>query len=512
MSAKSRYEKLTSNRSQFLQRARHNALLTIPSLVPLEGQSNTSHLIEPYQGLGGRGVAHLSSRMLVSFLPAGRPYMRFDLDPAVKLMNGGEVDTATAKGLTIAEQLVQGEAEGKGWRASTLMSLLQLMVAGSVVEYLLPDNRIRLFRLDQFVVRRNYDGSVLELVIKECFDRDALPEGIEAPKMTMASPEKAKDEQIELYTHIKLVSEKTRKFYRRTQELGNGTSVGSPTSWAVDEFPYFCLRWSASPGEDYGRSKVEDHIADLRSLDALEKANLEMAAMASRNFIALRPSAAAAGVKNRLVSAINGDVVVVDPDNVELKSFDNARGYQITANQVQILRDSLSRAFLLMSGAQRNAERVTATEIERDLQELEASLGGTFSTLSQEMMEARTRILILQMQAEQRLPAFPKGTVVPVILTGLEALSRERDVNRAMQAAELVRSFLATDESAGTYVKMPKILHRAFLGLGFPDAVRDEAEAEAMIQQQQEAAMQSEMMTKSAPGVAREVVKQGGEK
>lgn len=501
-SHKARYEDLSKDRTQFLQRARHNALLTIPSILPLESQSGTSHLIEPYQGLGGRVVVHLSSRLLVGLLPSGRPYMRLDLPPEKKVQTGGEVDTSIARGLALTEELIHGEVNAAGWRQGTLASLQQLIVAGNALEYIQPDNSLRVFRLDQYVVRRNSRGRFIELIIQEKFKADQKPAETDAPSGA------DEDEDVELYTKVELVREKNREFYRRTQQWGDGQKASEPAAWPVREVPYIPLRWSATPGEDYGRSKVEEHIADFRSLDSLEKANLEMAAMASRNFITIAPGANASSVKNRLVRAINGDVVVADGAAIELKSFENVQGYQITSNQVEVIRESISSAFLLGSISQRDAERVTAREIERDIQELEATLGGTFSMLSQDMMETRSQILIAQMKAQEKLPPFEDDAVVPVILTGLEALSRERDVGRAMQAAQIAQAF---GPEAIDVVKLDKIISAAYIGLGFPDAVRSEEEAAQLRAQRQQAQAMAQAAQDTIPKVAQEAVKQEGQ-
>ena len=503
-SAKARFEKLKSDRAQFLQRARHNALLTIPSLMPLDGHDGRAHLVEPYQGLGARGVVHLSSRMLVGFLPAGRPYLRLDLPPQQKLELAGEIDTTVTKGLALSETLVQSEIEEAGWRSTTLQTLQQLMVAGNVVEHILPDNRIRLYRLDQYVCRRAYNGTLLELVICEKFPASALPPDVTRPAG------KDDEEQVELFTWVTREKRGGREVFKRVQEWGAGAQIGKVAYFEIDRLPYAALRWSATPGEDYGRAKVEEHIADLRSLDALEKAQLEMAAMASRNFIMISPGAGSSSMKNRLVRAINGDVVVGDPNSVELKSFDNAGGYQITAQQVAVLREQLAHAFLLMSVGQRNAERVTATEIERDIQELEAALGGVFSSLNADMMEWRTALLMDQMKVQGKLPNFPAGAIVPIILTGLEALSRERDVTRAVQAAEITRAFLGADQDAGDVVKLDKILGRAFVGLGFPDSVRTEEETAGIRQQRAEQQQQQQMMEQAGPLIQQAMKQEGG--
>jgi len=491
-SLKALYERRASDRTQFLQRARHNALLTIPSLMPLEGQDGKSHLMESYQGIGSMGVVHLSSRVTVGLLPAGRPYMRLDLPPDVKLASGGEVPVETQTKLSMTEGLVQSEVERVGWRKTTLMSIQQLMVAGTEIEYVQPDNSIRIYRLDQFTLRRDHLGRILELIIMEKFRRDAAPLDTQPPPSVTVDM----DEEVELYTLIKLERQGDLEFYQRTQEWSDGSVAGGVTNWEVDELPYLALQWAGTPGEDYGRAKVEEHVADLRSLDALDKAALEMAGMGSRNFIMVRPGAMASSIKNRLVRALNGDVVVGDPDSVDLKSFVNTQGFQITEAQADKLRASLARAFLLSSSGQRDAERVTATEIERDIQELEAALGGTFSALAQDMMERRTHILMLNMKAQGKLPDFPKGSVVPTILTGLEALSRERDVSRAMQAAQVTQAF---GDSATDVVKTDVILSRAFIGLGFADAVNTPDETAKIRQDKAQAQQEQAMMDKVVP-------------
>lgn len=480
-SAKEQYVKLSVDRSQFLQRARHNALLTIPSLMPLEGHNNTSHLLESYQGMGSAGVTHLSSRLTNAFLPAGRPYMRLDLPPRVKLQLRGEIDTAMTKGLALAEQLIQAEVEDKDWRDATRQTTQQLLVAGNAFEEVLPSNKIRVYRLDQYVVRRDFDSSLLEFIIEETVDKDAL--GPDLVALLKSGGSMKKDEKVHVYTWGVKAPDGVWTVH---QELQETVIPNTKQVFPAGNLPYQALRWSTTPGEDYGRSMIEEHIADLRSLDALEKANLELAGMASRNFIMITPGAAAAGIKNRLIEAINGDVVVGNPDDVNLKSFENSVGYQIVAQQISVLREFLARSFLLLSGAQRDAERVTAAEIERDISEIEAALGGNFSTLSKDMMEWRTVIIMKQMKDQEKLPDFPEGTVVPIILTGLEALSRERDVTRAMQVAELVQAF---GDEALAAVKLPKVLGRALVGLGFTDAVRTEEEAAEWKQQQAEQQM-----------------------
>ncbi|WP_416142558.1 portal protein, partial [Escherichia coli] len=81
----------------------------------------------------------------------------------------------------------------------------------------------------------------------------------------------------------------------------------------------------------------------------------------------------------------------------------------------------LSYAFMLNSAVQRTGVRVTAEEIRYVASELEDTLGGVYSILSQELQLPLVRVLLKQLQATQQIPELPKEAVEPTISTGLEA-------------------------------------------------------------------------------------------
>jgi uncharacterized protein YbjQ (UPF0145 family) len=85
------------------------------------------------------------------------------------------------------------------------------------------------------------------------------------------------------------------------------------------------------------------------------------------------------------------------------------------------------------------------------------------------------------------------------ILTGLEALSRERDAQAALQGAQVVQAF---GPDATDVVKLSKLIGRAFVGMGLPDMVRSEEEAQQFAEQREarQAAMQA--MQAAAPKLA----------
>ena len=266
--------------------------------------------------------------------------------------------------------------------------------------------------------------------------------------------------------------------------------------------PFLPLRWSLVPGEDYGRGKIEEHYADLVALDGMAKAMLDGSAMASRHVYLVRPNATGANLRRRIAEADNGEVVIGNLEDVSMLQFSNVAGLQIAAEEVRRLTEVLAHAFLLNSGIQRDAERVTAAETRILAQEIEQQLGGVYSTMSQEMQRARLERLIVQMVEQGSLPPFDGDLIEPQITTGLEALGREQDVHRVSAAAQMVQLL---GPEVLDYVKMPELLTRAFNGLGLPQVIRSEEEANQIRQQRQMAEMAQQM----GPEVVNSVIEQG---
>lgn len=488
---------LKTRREPFLRRARKCAALTIPSLLPPEGHSGTSDLPEPYSGHTARCVVHLGSRLLIAFLPPGQSAFRFSVSARALMQSGAEATPPDIeRKLALVERIAHNEIERKSWRAPTGQTLLQLIVAGNALEQMLPDNTIRTFKLDQFMVVRNPTGKVVEILLEEM----VLPIAL-SPELQALVPARQDDSTtpIPLYTCMKLDG----KVWTVKQEINDVPVPGSEGTYEEDVFPFFVLTWDRVAGEDYGRSKVEYHLPDIIAIEGLQKSIIEGAALASRHVQMIRPNAAGGlNLRRRLAAAKNGDWVVGNPDDVGMLKYENFAQMQFVQSELQALKQDISAAFLLNSGLRRDAERVTAYELRQIAEELEGVLGGVYSTLSQDMSLKRVRRLVFQMQREKALPEWKRDEVDPTILTGLEALGREQDVQRAATAMQFAQNL---PDEAQLYVKWPVILNKGFTGMGFADAVNDEATVNQ--KRQQQAAMQA--MTAAAPQVARAVTEQG---
>lgn len=497
-SAKSRFQQLKAKRDPFLRRARDCAALTIPALMPPEGHNEYANLPEPYQGLGARCVVNLASRLMVAMYPPGKPSFKLDVPAEFRIKTGQiSLQNDVETGLVLSEKLVNAEIERKQWRMPTNLALQYLVVTGNALEYMTPENKIRVYRLDQYVVVRDMEGAVKEIIVEEWVSPASLPDRAQG----LVTPSDSSTNRIPVYTHVKREKDGTYSVY---QEM-NGKKVPN-TDGVYTEIPYNALRYTAVVGEDYGRGKVEEHLPDLRAIDGLSKSLVDSAAMASRNVVMIRPNAAGGlNLRRRIAMANNGDVIVGNPEDITMIQYNNNTGIQVAAAELERLTKDVAGAFLLGSAAFRDSERTTATEIRRVTEELEGVLGGVYSTLNQEMQMPRLRRLIYQMQKNKQLPAWPEKMVEPTILTGIEALGREQDVNRVAQALQLLGSL---PPPILEYVKFDELLNKAFHGLNLPDAIRTEAEVQQRMQQHQQAQMQQELVSKGGTEMVKAAAQQ----
>ncbi len=505
-SAKSRYQQLSLVRRPFLDRARASSALTIPSLIPPEGHNYASLLPEPNQGLGARLVEHLASYFTTALLPPGRQFFRLGVTPEALLESGQSAVPADLEAqLSLTERIPHNEVARRGWRVTTPVSLQHLLVGGSVMEHMLPNNSIVSHPLDRFVVVRSPSGQMVEFLIEEPVEPAALPENLKALVGPAADATPGSSHRIVLYTWGRVEDD----VWHVHQEIEEHQVPNSEGTYRLDTLPYFPLRWTAVAGEDYGRSKVESHLPDLRSFDGLSKAMRDGSAMASRNITLVRPNAASGiNLIRKLSKANNGDTIVGNPEDVNMLQFTNTTGLQIVQVELETLRRELSAAFMLTSSVTRDAERVTAEEIRRMAQELDSVQGGAFSMLTHEMMQPRLTRLLFQMRASGQLPPYRDDQIDPTILTGLEAMGREADTSNVMTALRMLQGY---PEDTYDYVKWPIMLKKGFSGLDLSDAVNTEDEVAALRQDRQQAQLLEQMAT-SAAGPAAQAMAQAATK
>lgn len=486
--AKGHYSKMESDRDAYLNRARAAAALTIPSLFPDEDHDTGDYPV-PYQGTGARAVKSLASKLLLAMFPPNTPFFNMTVDESdigVEIPNDtkGNIEQA----LVAIERMVTSRLEQKAARTKLYEALKQLVVGGNTLVYVGKEG-LKLYRLDKYVVKRDHDGLLERIIIKESVDKDSLEGAAADAVLTDSSESVGKDNSVDVYTII----QRQGKRYTIHQEINEIEIDGSHGSYAEDALPWIALRMIAIDGEDYGRSYVEEHMGDLHSLESLTKSLTEAAAAAARLLFLVKPNSSVK-IKN-LRDAPNGDFVAGNPDDVTALQVDKFADLRMTSERIMSLEQDIAQAFLMTQSVQRDAERVTAEEIRTLTSELEAVLGGVYSLLAVELQLPLVRVIVARLQSEGKIEDLPDG-IKPKILTGVEAMGRSSELQKLniflQQLAPLGPETIAQNLNIDEYMK--RIATATNLDMKGLVKTQEQREAEqqqmAMMQAAQQAAPQ----------------------
>lgn len=426
VTAAKRYDALAPDREPFLKRARDCSQLTIPFLVPPEGSGSSTTYTTPYQSFGARGVRTLSSKLLISLFPTNTPFYRYAMDD-LTVENLGTQRGEVEKALSARERATMTEIEAAAFRPVAYTTFQHLVVAGNFLLNVPVDGGpARGFRLDQYVVKRDPWGNLLEIVVKETLSPGSLPEDVRSQviaKMDGEVPKEGADTRtVDLYTHIYLDAKIGK--YVVYQEAA-GIRLSGDGTYTPDDLEWLPLRLASQPGEDYGRSYVEEYLGDLDSLEGLTQTLVEGSAASARVVFLVSPN----GVTNLKVvaNASNGDVVSGEANDVSTLQVNKQADLAVAKEFAQEISQRLSYAFLMSSAIQRNGERVTAEEIRVMASDLDDALGGVYTLQSATFQLPVVRLFEKRMEKRTKAPPLPEDLVKPVIVTGMAAIGRGND-------------------------------------------------------------------------------------
>lgn len=491
-SAASNYERLALERESYLDRGRAVSALTIPHLLTKEGYRGDSELPTPYQGIGAQAVASLSSKLLMALFPPNTPFFRLTVDPykLEEVTGDPAVRTEVETTLNKIEQAVMAEVEAQGYRPALFEAIKQLVIAGNALVYLPPTGGMRVYKLDRYIVKRDPDGNLLKILLKERIAPAALPEEIR-----LLVPEgKQPDEAVDVYTCIHRTESGGFEVWQEVLGQVVEETVGE---YSEDTLPYLALRMDEVTGESYAFGYATQYLGDLKSLEGLSQGLVEAAAMASKCLWLVDPASPTRA--RTLADSPNGAIREGREQDVSMVTMGNkAADMRIAFEAAGQIRDRLGMAFLMSTQLQRKGERVTATEWRVLSEELESVLSGSYAALSASMQLPLVTLIMDRMTRERRLPKLPKDIVHPSIVTGIEALGRGADLMRLDQfiagAMQQVGPEILTQ-----FLNMNDYLARraTALGLVTDGLIKSEEQLEAERQQ----AMQAQMLNQFGPDV-----------
>jgi len=413
--ARERYSKLSTGRTQFLETAVECSELTLPYLIQhdLRNKSGSQKLTQPWQSVGAKAVVTLAAKLMLALLPPQTSFFKLqvrddklgeDIEPEVRT----ELDLAFSK----IERMVMDFIAASSDRVVVHQALKHLIVSGNALIFMGKDG-LKHFPLQRYVVNRDGNGNILEIITKELISRKVL--GLDPkPNPYPNEPNQnngLNEDDAEVYTCVKQDTSSGRWVWH--QEVDDQIIPGSRSTAPKNASPWLPLRFNTVDGEDYGRGRVEEFVGDLRSLNGV----------ASKVIFLVSPSATTK--PQTLSNAGNGAIIQGRPEDVGVVQVGKTADFATAAQVAQQLESRILDAFLVLNI--RHSERTTAEEVRMTQQELNEQLGGLFSLLTVEFLVPYLNRTLLVLNRNNTLPKLPKDIVRPKIVAGVNALGRGQD-------------------------------------------------------------------------------------
>lgn len=423
MTARKRYEQLATGRRDFLDKAVECSELTLPYLIQddLSSRPNHESLKVPWQSIGSKCVVTLAAKLMLAILPPQTSFFKLQLredklgeefTPEVK----GELDLSFSK----MERMIMEYIAASNDRVTIHQALKHLIVGGNALIFMGKDG-LKNYPLSRYVVSRDGNGNVIEIVTKELINRKVMEIDIPDPLPNTGIDEtnSTDKDDIEVYTCVKLIDGRWVWY----QEAFDKILPGSRSTAPKNASPWLVLRFNTVDGEDYGRGRVEEFLGDLKTVEGLSQALVEGAAAASKVIFLVSPSSTTK--PQTIAKAGNGAIVSGRAEDVQVVQVGKTADFSTAANMANQIEKRLLEAFLVMNI--RQAERVTAEEVRLTQLELEQQLGGIFSLLTIEFLIPYLNRTLLVLQRSNEIPKLPKDIVRPTIVAGINALGRGQD-------------------------------------------------------------------------------------
>ena len=423
MLARERYNQLVTDRRQFLDKAVDCAKLTLPYLIQDDTSSRPTHetLSIPWQSVGSKCVVGLAAKLMLAILPPQSTFFKLQvredkLGEEIPPEARGELDLSLSK----MERMVMDYVAASNDRVTIHQALKHLIVGGNALLFMGKDG-IKNYPLNRYVVNRDGNGNVLEIVTKELISRDVLGYDIPKPETNTGIDETngSHTDDVEVYTYVKLENGRWVWHQEVLDKIIPNTRSTAPKSAS----PWLVLTFNSVDGEQYGRGRVEEFLGDLKSLEGLSQSLVEGAAASSKVIFLVSPSSTTKPAT--IAKAGNGAIVQGRAEDVQVVQVGKSADFSTAANMSQTIERRLLEAFLVMNI--RNAERVTAEEVRLTQLELEQQLGGIFSLLTVSFLIPYLDRTLLVLQRSNELPKLPKDIVRPTIVAGVNALGRGQD-------------------------------------------------------------------------------------
>lgn len=415
-----------------------------------------------FQEIGALLVNNLGAKLTRLLFPTQYSFFKADASPALRKY-------ATERGISEEQQNANFAAlemrcksrlfVNAGY-AALILALKYLIVTGNALIYRdSTRGKITVWGPNSFSVQRDGTGEMLDCILREFTTVQALPDELQA-SLRMANKAKySRPEQVvEKFTRIHRETRNGVVGYAVSQEVDT-IMVGEESWHPANLCPWMCPTWTLIPGEHYGRGLVEDYAGGFAKLSSLSESAALYGVEMMRVVHLVGPGAGSD--VDELNAAESGQYVRGDPGAIQAyEAGDAAKAQQIEA-QIQSTFIRLAKAFMY-SGTARQAERVTAYELQQEAQEAEHTLGGAISTLAGGIQVPMAHVLMAEVSKDAET-GIVMGELMPDVTAGLDALGRSADVQNLLMGAQEVAA-VAPIAQLDKRISLARIIDTIFAG------------------------------------------------
>ena len=471
---------LHGQRSGILRKIERYAALTIPKVCYPEGYNDNSYDdSHDYQSIGAQGTNHLSNKLMLAMFAPSRPFAK--LLPGAKAKAQAQQMKLTP--IQLQDILANGEREAikeldrRGQRPKLFQLMRHLIVAGNALLVLSKDG-MRVMGIKKYVVRRNLEGQVLHICVKE----DVRFDEIDVKIKKLLSTRFHDDTTVSFYKWIKKEDNGSYSMTQWVNEILLPQEYNG--RWPADRCPYQAITWDLADEHDYGTGLVEEYAGDFEALSALSESVVDGAVQGTEYRWMVNPTGMTS--IEELNASQNGDALAGVPEDVRPTQGGNPQAIE-TANAVlDKYEKRISRGFLMGSSIIRDAERVTQEEVRLTAQELETSYGGVYSTLAASVQKPVARWLFDAVDLN-----LAGADLDVTIVTGLDALSRNGDLENFRAAMGDMAAMAQVPPGLVPRIKYEDV--GRFIGQGRNIDLSQFFLTDAEAQAQQEQAMQAQV-------------------
>lgn len=494
VTASALWTRLSGDAEHLLDRIERYAQLTIPTLYTPEDWVNTDFEMNlDYQSVGASAVNFLTNKMMLALFAPSRPFFR--MDPSEKVLaDAARSDIGEEKVqeiLSIGERKAVRAMDALAIRPKLFHQIKLLIVTGNCLTiYDRTNKTVRVVSVKYWRVKRDAEGRVQCLVMRERLKRDELSQ--QAQDALRAVGQMAQDDQREV-DHYRVITRLPSGRYHLEQWVDDTKLAYEQFGgeWPEKNCPYRVSTWDLADDADYGTGLVENYSGAFEALSVLSKARIEAAVLASEfRWLAnpggmTRPDDFKNSANGECLPGVEGDLFLVQA------ASEVAQAITVQTAVIGEYINQIGRAFLMSSAVTRDAERVTAEEIRMVAQELETGLGGAYSRIAIDVQEPLAYFLL------EMVDLKIKGEdIKPVIVTGLDALSRNGDLENLKLFLMDVAELQSLPPTVLAKMDVDKIVTDMATARGLPSSKY--VKSDAVVQQEQKQALQQSVAAQAA--------------